>query len=168
MSINVKINEVKANLKEAIHLISNEKNYHLVADKIMDALVGIGVLESQLQEKIPTIKNNSESDEIVKVSRKLKLWSKKPEQISSKILKAYIKLKPNDLAVSPSLELLEERCLEYGINSKQFNTNFSQMTVISPKNHGKIFDVINGKVEVWDKVKDSVLQFKKDTSNLSD
>jgi hypothetical protein len=35
--------------------------------------------------------------------------------------------------------------------------------MISPKNHGKVFDVRNGIITIWDPVKEAVLDFKRAT-----
>ncbi len=37
-------------------------------------------------------------------------------------------------------------------NQQEFYRNFPQMKTISPKNHGKVFDVQHGIVKIWEPV----------------
>lgn len=88
--------------------------------------------------------------EIEKVKRKLPRW-KDSGQINDRILKTYLTLYIKNQTVS--LLELEKKCKDLS-----FNKNFPQMKNISRKNHGKVFDVINGFVYLWEPIKNDVLK----------
>lgn len=88
--------------------------------------------------------------EIEKVKRKLPRW-KDSGQVNDRILKTYLTLYIKNQTVS--LLELEKKCKDLS-----FNKNFPQMKNISRKNHGKVFDVINGFVYLWEPIKNDVLK----------
>ena len=47
---------------------------------------------------------------------------------------------------------------EFGDDVK-FKTNFSQMCNIADKNHGKVFEKKNGRIELWENVKNDVYKY---------
>ena len=95
---------------------------------------------------------NKESEEIEKVRRKVQLWFKKPHQINSRILVAYLKLKNNNIHVTPIV--LQEHCGE--IND--FEGNYNQMKNFGEKNHAKVFQEINNTIELWKPVEGLILE----------
>lgn len=98
------------------------------------------------------------SEEIEKVLRKLPKWAANPQQINSKILKLYL-----DLESSGESKITETLLMERYGNHAEFLRNFNQMKIISPKNHGKVFELRNGVITVWDPIKEAVLDFKRAT-----
>jgi len=63
------------------------------------------------------------------------------------------------------LDELEKRCID-NINYpatfvKDFRSNFNQMKIDAPKSHGKVFEVHNGEVTIWEKVR-ATLEAHKD------
>jgi len=93
--------------------------------------------------------HSEEEQEIKKVKRKIHLWFTNKEQINSKILYAFIKLYQDNKKVT-----FEELKKETKI--KTFDSNFDQMKIISPKNHGKIFEQDGNYVRFWEKVEDII------------
>jgi len=93
-----------------------------------------------------------ESDEIQKVKRKVPRWFKNPHQINSKILVSYLKLKNNNMQVTPAI--LREHCGEIS----DFEGNYNQMKNFGEKNHAKVFQEINNTIELWDPVEGFILK----------
>ena len=97
----------------------------------------------------------SESEEIERVTRKIRLWSKREHQFNYKILKAYMELSDNDKH-SVSLDGLEKQS---GINdSQKFFSHYNGMKLITEKNHGKVFDESDGSVVLWAPVAEVVIK----------
>ena len=95
-----------------------------------------------------TLDNNEDySDEIAKVKRKVPKWMKKTHQYNYLILKAFMDISDyNEHRVS--VEELEE----YVDIGQAFLANYNNLKTISEKNHGKVFDEIDGEVELWEPV----------------
>ncbi len=90
--------------------------------------------------------------EIDRVKRKIPKWAISPGQINHKILKSYLELlKQNDFV---RYNDLENQCKSI----KSFKSNFDQMKIISDHNHAKIFDEIEGKVYLWEPVRDFIIK----------
>ncbi|BAS68409.1 hypothetical protein [Bathymodiolus septemdierum thioautotrophic gill symbiont] len=101
--------------------------------------------------------NQSESNEIEKVRRKLKLWSKPERQqnINSQILNAYLKLRRSGKNYITEIDIQNE--LQ---NIDDFKNNFDQMKNIAEKNHGKIFEQKGSYVEIWEPVNSFVSEYE--------
>lgn len=102
--------------------------------------------------------NQSESNEIEKVQRKLKLWSKSERQqnINSQILNAYLKLRQSGKNYITEIDIQNE--LQ---NIDDFKNNFDQMKNIAEKNHGKIFEQNGDHIEIWGPVNLFVSEYEK-------
>ena len=96
-------------------------------------------------------------NEINKVQRRLRLWSKRPDQINSKILKAYLELKRGGRG-----EIREKDLEELFSDKKSFQTNFIQMRIIADRNHGKVFDQEGEFVNIWGPVEEYISKFESD------
>lgn len=94
------------------------------------------------------------SDEVAKVKRKLPRWAKNPHQINHKILKLYLELQ------SEQPEITESLLMEHYGDHAEFLRNYNQMKMISTNNHAKVFEVNNGLVTIWEPVVDLVSNFK--------
>ncbi len=94
-------------------------------------------------------------DEINKLNRRLPLWANRQHQINSKILTLFLRMKEEGFSPVTE-ELLMEK---YG-NYSEFSTNFQQMKTIASKNHGKVFDVQNGSVKIWEPIREIVNEYK--------
>ncbi|MBL7002567.1 MAG: hypothetical protein ISR69_00900 [Gammaproteobacteria bacterium] len=83
-------------------------------------------------------------EEVRKVNRRLKLWAKRPNQINSKILNAFLRLKRSGLTTITESNLKNELPEE-----KSFESNFLQMKIIAEKNHCKVFEQFGENISLW-------------------
>lgn len=91
-----------------------------------------------------------EAKEIKKVKRKIPKWAEHPTQINSKILNLYMSLSHNGLHSIPHTTLKERFEQLY---NDQFESNFSQMKNVSPKNHAKVFtESKDGMISLWEPI----------------
>lgn len=96
-----------------------------------------------------------EAEEVRKVAHRLTLWAKRPDQLNSRILRAYLEL------VRENAGPITERQLRgYLPRDFSFDGNFTQMRLIGPKNHGKVFDVNDGVISIWPPVSKHVKVFE--------
>ena len=115
------------------------------------------------------IEQSPQHTEINKVARRLKKWAtlNGKEQANSKILQAFLKLRKRGHDPITEKDLKKEYCKEEG-DADKFNRNFPQMKIISPKNHGKVFEEKYGNVVVWKPIEDFVNEFDKSISEDHD
>lgn len=108
----------------------------------------------------PPVQEHSGTDEkqneIQKVKRKLKKWAKNQHQINAKILTLFLQLERERGA-----NITERMMMERYNNNPEFSTNFHQMKIIASRNHGKIFDVIDGDIKIWEPIKEAVEEYKR-------
>lgn len=110
-------------------------------------------------------RQDEDAQEVKKVEKRLKLWSRKPDQINSQILTCYLKLRYEERVEPVPLDLLRERYVREhsATDSREFDGNFSLMRLIGRTNHGKIFDVdADNRVTVWPKAEAAVENFRKE------
>lgn len=136
--------------------INMDKDGDRIYSEALDVVVILTKLEEQMNLK--AVNKNTYSNDIIeeinKVKRRVSKWKKNPKQYNSKILDAYFQMQKVDNSITE--ETFERHCKEaYGQNFS-FLTNFSQMHNIAPKNHAKVFDVINGEIKLWNPVKDFI------------
>lgn len=93
--------------------------------------------------------------EIDKINQRLPKWAVRQHQINAKILTLFLQLEEGYANIT------EQLLMEKYDNQPEFYRNFIQMKVIAPKNHGKVFDVQNGIIKIWDPIKDVVEEYKK-------
>ncbi len=114
-------------------------------------------LEKQDVEREQRIKDGprSESDEIERVHRRVRLWHNREHQYNHRILVAYMEISDNNKH-SVSIHDLEKQT---DINdSKKFIGHYNGMKMIAEKNHGKVFNELNGRVALWEPVADVVIE----------
>ena len=99
-----------------------------------------------------------ERAEVERVKRKLKLWSKRPNQKNTQILSSFIMLQNQSGKEGIKLEDFRNFCIKKGYN--WFDTNYNQMKTIAEKNHGKVFDERNGIVRLWQPVREAIESYK--------
>lgn len=141
--------QVKEELEDASFLINKSGEEKKVHTLIMSALIKLAKHEGEAQEE-----SAAGINEVNKVARRLKLWKKRPNQINTKILTAYLKLKVKEGKVT------EQRLKQEVNEDNNFDSNFTQMKIIADRNHGKIFSTENGEVTIWEPVKQYVDTFK--------
>lgn len=98
---------------------------------------------------------DSVAEEINKVARKLPKWAANQQQINSKILTRFLELRRQGVTKLTEREFAEK----YG-DQAEFHRSYPQMKTISPKNNGKVFDVRNGVVEIWEPVQSAVAKYE--------
>jgi hypothetical protein len=91
-------------------------------------------------------------NEVLKVLNRVPKWLKHPDQTNSKILITFMNLLEKSEEVT--LEQLAVACSDV----QKFSGNFAQMNNFAEKNHGKVFSVVNGKVILWEPVKEFIIQ----------
>lgn len=98
-----------------------------------------------------------------KANIRIPKWATKSEQYNHKIIRAFFQVE-NELGEVP-LEELERRCSDSesypSTYVRDFRGNFNQMKIDAPKSHGKVFEVENGNVVIWDYVKETLMEYKK-------
>ncbi len=149
------LEQLKATLESCAFLVSQEKPAEQVHAKIVSALVLLEQLQSGQATKHNNETENSISNEINKVSRRLKRWAKNPQQINSQILNAFLELEAQASAT------ITEAALRNAVNSdKPFDSNFAQMKIIAAKNHGKIFEQYGNEITIWPPVAELISEYK--------
>lgn len=118
---------------------------------------GDGGLAAALRPRHPDPASKSEliAGEVNKVNRRLLLWASRQQQINSRILTTYLKLRRSGHATITEDQLAQA----YG-NQNEFHKNYPQMKAISPNNHGKVFEAHNGIVKIWEPVRDAVARYE--------
>lgn len=119
---------------------------------------------TQNKKEIRSITKSKEEDlignEINKLHHRLPRWAKNQQQINSKILTLYLKLEEEGVS-----SITEQTLMERYNNHQEFYRNFPQMKTISTKNHGKVFDVQNGVVTIWEHARPIVQEYKNKVIN---
>jgi len=149
-----------------------KENFEDIHRDVLDLLILMGDIENVLGSVFPSSENLhpannvqiddsnlpdvSVSSEVEKVLRKLPKWAMNPNQINTKILKLFL-----DLESSGEDKITESLLMEQYRDHAEFLRNFNQMKMISPKNHGKVFDVKDGRITIWEPVLEAVLDFKR-------
>jgi len=146
----------KKHLESAAFLVSRggaEKDAH---SEIVQSLIIVSELEALLNKQ-----NTQITDEIIdvqevnKVNRRLKLWAKRPNQINSKILNAFLRLKRSGFTTITEVDLKNELPEE-----KSFESNFLQMKIIAAKNHGKVFEQYGENISLWSPVVTGINEYE--------
>jgi hypothetical protein len=95
---------------------------------------------------------NKIRNEIVKVERKIPGWFQNSDQINSTILITFLRLSGDNSTKTVFVKDLENKC-----NIKTFKSNFKDMSNISDHGHGKVFEVIDDEITLWEPVAQFIL-----------
>ncbi len=132
----------------------SEKKAH---SEIVQSLIMLAELKDALLKPImPDTHEKTAVQEVKKVGRRLKLWAKRPSQINTKILNAFLKLKRSGVTVITENDLKNELPEE-----SFFDSNFAQMKIIAEKNHGKIFEHYGDNIHIWEPVASDIREYEK-------
>jgi len=159
-AVTVKLSKLKNKLESAAFLVSKEGAAREAHAELIQGLIIVSELESihetpkDLSSSIPP--TPKDSAEINKISRKLKLWAKRPNQINSKILNAFLKLERSGVSVITENDLRNEL-----LEEESFDSNFAQMKIIAKKNHGKVFDQYGENIVLWPPVVPDIREYEK-------
>jgi len=152
--------------------ISEEPQKEKLSEAALELLLNIQILETTYNQnnntytertnKITksTTKTTSEDDDLIKteinkIRRRLPNWAIRQDNINAKILTLYLKLKDEG-----GRQITEQMLMERYDDQSEFYRNFPQMKTIAPKNHGKVFNVQNGVIEIWEPIKQIVHEYK--------
>jgi hypothetical protein len=151
-----KICALRDQLESAAFLVAQPSEHKAAHKAIVKALILLTELDvARSDTESAKSSGVSNSDEIDKVNRRLKLWAKRPHQINSRILTAYLKLERQ--GVSP----ITDEALNAAVgNESSFSSNFLQMRISAEKNHGKVFEQNGEKVTLWPPVIPAVREFE--------
>jgi len=160
--IESKLDSLKQHLESAAFLVSRgelEKEAHT---EIVRGLIIVSELRSMLNKQSfeplhkPISRKPTDVEEVRKVNRRLKLWAMRQSQINSKILNAFLKLKRSGLTTITEARLRNELP-----EARSFYSNFAQMKIIAPNNHGKVFEQYGDNVSIWEPVVGAVKEYEK-------
>lgn len=147
-------------------VIDTMEKSQILANEIMGLLVNdIPISDTNIQANNSytqtTELSQLERDEIIKVDRKLTLWVTRPTQINSQILNRFLSLKNTHEKVT--IDLLRSSLPEM----MTFNNNFAQMSIISERNHAKIFELNNNVVEIWELIQPLIINYQNKLNTLN-
>ena len=151
------IAQLKGHLESAAFMVSKggeEKEAH---SEIVQCLIVLSEFEGLLGKYRSSEPDKSvDIREVNKVNRRLKLWAKRPNQINSKILSAFLKLQQSGFTTITESSLKAELP-----ELESFETNFLQMKIIAENNHGKVFEQYGNNISLWDPVVVGIREYEK-------
>jgi hypothetical protein len=155
--IQPKLAILKNHLESAAFLVSKGKAEKEAHSKIIQGLVVISEIESSLEKpRVSQPSTKTDATEVRKVSRRLKLWAKRQNQINSKILNAYLKLERSGISPVTEADLRNKLPEE-----TSFESNLTQMKIIAEKNHGKVFEQYGDNITLWEPVIPDIREYEK-------
>jgi superoxide dismutase len=170
------ISQIKKQAKQLsldLSHISEEPQKEQLSEAALELLLNIQILETRYNQnnntytertnkisksttKITSKNEDLIKNEINKISRRLPNWAIKQHHINAKILTLFLKLEEEG-----GQQITEQMLMERYGDQAEFYRNFPQMKTIAPKNHGKVFNVQNGVIEIWEPIKQIVHDYKK-------
>lgn len=158
-----------ANFRE---LTSNESRFR---EDIISLLGYLKALEAVVKQEAENSLSHQEQPveldetEVRKIEKRLRLWSRKPDQINSLILSCFLRLKYEDRMDPIPVDALKERYVRERSSAsggqhgdiREFDANFWLMRLIGKNNHGKVFDIDSrNNVTIWPKAAAAVEKFR--------
>lgn len=149
-----------------IALALNKTTADIVIEELIRKYVSDSFTKASKAYRKPTqvprkASNEATVDTCIAIGR-IPQWARKPNQINHKIIRAFFRLEA-ELGHVPLREL-EKRCLDNAMHSDvyipTFKSNYVQMKIDVPRSHGKVFEERDGDVVIWDRVKDTLMEFK--------
>lgn len=134
----------KASKTLCLDNISSDLEKIIINKSINDIALEMTKENFSNKRKDPKIEQND--FHIKKVHERIPEWFRNTNQINSKILINYFRLKEKNEIVLK--EELEKKCIGF-----EFKNNFDQMKNFGEKNHAKVFELIGDKVELWKPIK---------------
>lgn len=116
----------------------------------------MGFIDTEPPPPPPPPPDDLIQNEIRKVNKRVRRWAINQQQINAKILTLFLNLE----RVGTN-NITQQMLLQAYNNQAEFNRNFQQMKEITPNNHGKVFDVENDVVKIWEPVQDVVNEYKR-------
>ncbi|WP_033827205.1 hypothetical protein [Bacillus andreraoultii] len=152
--------------KFQIALMLNKEEAEDVIEKCMLKYISSSFSRASQEYKTLISKDTPESDIMNRDRGKARIriprWAKKPNQYNHRIIRAFYQVE-SELGFVPFSEL-ERRCSDEVKHTdtfvRDFRGNFYQMKIDSPKSHGKVFEVENDNVVIWEYVKEILEEYK--------
>lgn len=143
-------------IEDAAFLVSSNAPAREIHAKLVRCLA---ILEPMTQHAEPEPGDTSQAEvaEINKVARKLKRWVSRPEQINTRILKAYLELER-----SGASRITEADIADKIGGTIKLGGNLAQMKIIADRNHGKVFDQHGDQLKIWPPVEIHVREFERE------
>ena len=183
-NISAQFSGLKDNLESVAFLVSKGNSEKEAHAKIVQSLVLLSQIESEINELLKTkgfnLTNTSElktinpshteqkdsaipmgnnsndiAIEIEKVKRKVPRWFKNQSQYNSTILNCFLELSEQNSQIT--VQMLRNKC--HILND--FAGNYNQMKNFGEKNHGKVFEESNGTITLWEPVEEFILELYK-------
>lgn len=144
---------------EKVEILKNisdiaESKYQHIQDYAIESLKDVKslLLTEEFHKSFSMVLDKHIIDnEIDKVKRRVRRWFDNIGQYNSQILIKFL----DDLQDNEYLDLnmFKKKCAEL----KTFDSNFTQMCIISTNNHGKVFDINENQLRLWKPVKSIVI-----------
>lgn len=153
--------------KFTLALTLNKEDADTVVEKLMsqyiaDSFAKVSKKFSTFEEK-KIASSNVINEDFAKANRKIPGWARKPQQNNHRIIRAFFELEEEFGTVT--VDELSERCSNAAEYPETFVTdfkgNFAQMKTDASNSHGKVFITNGDDVEIWDEVKDVLMDNKK-------
>lgn len=166
------ISDIRTAIQSAAFLISKEGAEKEAHSELVQSLVLLSQLEKEIsidsssavtsRTMASSASFTSPQEEKSKVEKRVPKWFRNPQQINSKILMRYLELSQSDPFLTQNK--LRAKCKDI----KDFDGNYNQMKNFGPKNHGKVFEENGGCIELWEPVKEFILdQYEQSVSGGS-
>ena len=154
--IEFKLALLKKHLESAAFLVSKGESEREAHSEIVKSLIISSELEGLLNKhSVQPPPEITDMKEVRKVTRRLRLWAKRQNQINSRILNAFLKLKRSGLTTITEVDLKNELAEE-----KTFDSNFIQMKTIAGSNHGKVFEQYGENISIWSPVAQGIKEYE--------
>jgi len=158
--------------KFELALMLNNENSNEVITRLMIQYVSDSFLKASKsftaqspqspQSQVRTNYLSDEDSNYAKANRKIPIWAHKPQQNNHRIIKAFFEIEEEMGYVT--IEALTERCSNITDHpdtfSSDFRGNFAQMKTDASNSHGKVFVVTDNVVEIWNEIKNILMENK--------
>ena len=104
--------------------------------------------------------------EIKRAQQKLLRWAKNQNQINTTILNSFLALRCRGHTSIVPADIQKEYAKKKPADT--FEKNFNQMVNFGERNHAKVFERINGRVEIWSPIAEDVEEYKRMTGKNND
>ncbi len=171
------LRELKGTLKKAAFLVVSKAEPQEAHALLVEALVIVSRLEDREHEPSAPMAGDeapassvdvaasgcgnlslAEVNEVKKVRNRLRLWSRRPQQINARILTAFLNLRRSGMT-----QITEQRLRSALPSDLPFDSNYAQMKIIADRNHGKVFETLGDEVSIWAPVEVDVREFERQT-----
>jgi len=150
------ISDLRTRLQSIAFLMTQNNKSKEAHAEIIRVISDLSELET---DKLQAVEEGGlskiEVEEVKKVTRRLKLWAKRPSQINSHILTAFLTLERDGVK-----KITEEEVKKLLPDPAPFESNFAQMKIIAEKNHGKVFEQYGEEITLWPPIEKKVREYE--------